>query len=445
MVHHVIIRLGPQDNYKAKAAGGDVQVPFAFERPGDPHAVRMNVPDVLRRHASMPPAVVEDLLRLAASVYCADTRVSRSVGHDGWARWFRLHLPVRQPDLWQSVEKDLSEMLSFLTGDRWELCFRRSKYKQQMSSRQVQLLPAPPTAVSLFSGGLDSFIGAIDRLESGEPLGLVSHYSTGTTSTAQSHTLAVLNKHYEGLVHHYGFFVAPPPLAGNVPEPTTRSRSILFFALGVLTASGIGRSVQLVVPENGLISLNPPLTPARTGSCSTRTTHPHYVTLFRTVLEGLKIPTEIILPYRFKTKGQMAAGVLNKKVLREGVHQTVSCSHPDAGRFLGQTPGEHCGYCVPCIIRRASLRVAGLDKPSRYVCNVLEDPPSADTTKGRDLRAFQMAARRFDPKGGDRHLFDMLSAGPVPPEDVNGYLAVYRKGMQEIRSFLGIGSRRVKT
>jgi hypothetical protein len=151
------------------------------------------------------------------------------------------------------------------------------------------------------------------------------------------------------------------------------------------------------------------------------------------------MPTEVVLPYRFQTKGRMAAGVLNTSAFRDGVHQTVSCSHPEVGRFQGKTPGQHCGYCVPCIIRRAALAAAGHDDPSRYDCDVLRDPPTANTQTGRDLRAFQMAARRFDPDGRHRHLFEVLSTGPIPPEDVTGYVEVYRSGMDEIRRFLGIG------
>lgn len=40
---------------------------------------------------------------------------------------------------------------------------------------------------------------------------------------------------------------------------------------------------------------------------------------------------------------------------------TLSCSHPTHGRIAGATPPINCGYCYPCIIRRASLHKIGFD------------------------------------------------------------------------------------
>lgn len=438
-MHHVIVRAGTEDGYQPAVPPGHNTVCVSFGRPGDPSSVRTNALDVLRENGLIAPAVTEDLFILAASAYCADTRIARSAGYDDWTRGIVLHLPVRQPDLWHSVRADLVEMLSFLTGDHWELRFRESRRTGAVRPMpQTLAFPKTPGTVALFSGGLDSFIGAIDRLEAGEPLGLISHHGVGVTNGVQERTLAVLTKHYPGLTTPYGFYVLPPRLGNEKPERTTRSRSVLFFALGTLVASGIGDRVPLLVPENGFISLNPPLTPARTGSASTRTTHPHYVDLFRGVLVGLGIATEVELPYRFQTKGQMAQGVLNPTAFSDGVRLTVSCSHPEVGRFRGKTPGRHCGYCVPCIIRRAALATAGRDDPGEYDRDVLTDPPAVAGRIGLDLRAFQMAARRFDPADALRSTFAVLDTGPIPPEELAGYVAVYRHGMDEISRFLGV-------
>lgn len=51
-------------------------------------------------------------------------------------------------------------------------------------------------------------------------------------------------------------------------EPSSRTRSLMFFAYGALAAAMLGG--QLFVPENGLISINPPLTSrSRCGSSPT--------------------------------------------------------------------------------------------------------------------------------------------------------------------------------
>ena len=53
---------------------------------------------------------------------------------------------------------------------------------------------------------------------------------------------------------------------GRFPdEPTRRSRSILFIALGLAAASARG-GVPLLIGENGFTSLNPPLASERAGS-----------------------------------------------------------------------------------------------------------------------------------------------------------------------------------
>lgn len=75
-------------------------------------------------------------------------------------------------------------------------------------------------------------------------------------------------------------------------ETTTRGRSVLFLALGVAVASGLGPA-RLLVPENGFISLNVPLTPPRSGSFSTRTTHPHLIALLRDLLNELQLPVAL--------------------------------------------------------------------------------------------------------------------------------------------------------
>ena len=60
-----------------------------------------------------------------------------------------------------------------------------------------------PTAVCLFSGGLDSFIGAIDLFAAKQTPMLVSHYWDGITSKHQTYCGSVLEKHFKGhSIHH---------------------------------------------------------------------------------------------------------------------------------------------------------------------------------------------------------------------------------------------------
>src|SRR5207247_1440493 len=135
-----------------------------------------------------------------------------------------------------------------------------------------------------------------------------------------------------------------------------------------------------------------PLTPSRLGSFSTRTTHPHMIGLFRTLLRDLGIPLEIDLPYRFATKGEMLTGCRNRAATDAGVPITMSCARPAAGRFAG-SPNRHCGRCVPCIIRRAAIRSARSTDPTEYiVTNLHANLPGAS---GSDVRVLRLALERY--------------------------------------------------
>ena len=113
----------------------------------------------------------------------------------------------------------------------------------------------------------------------------------------------------------------------------------------------------------------------------------------------------------------------------------MSCSHPEAGRFNGRPEGNHCGYCVPCLIRRASMAAAGLaDAPPDI--DVLTSPPNISSDKGEDLRAFLMALERFAEAPPHESLFRALATGWLPPEDAGEYAAVYSRGMEELGRFL---------
>ena len=194
--------------------------------------------------------------------------------------------------------------------------------------------------------------------------------------------------------------------------------------------------IAIYVAENGLISLNVPLTNSRIGSLSTRTTHPYFVSLFCDFLSLLKINIPIILPYRFQTKGEMIAQAKNQDALKNTVDLSMSCSHPEAGRYQGKKPNLHCGYCVPCIIRRASLASTQLDQASTYAIDILQDPPDPTTETGRDLRAFEMAIERGRFHNYRQALFDVLATGTISSDDIKCYIDVYTRGMKEVESFL---------
>jgi hypothetical protein len=79
-----------------------------------------------------------------------------------------------------------------------------------------------------------------------------------------------------------------------------RSRSLLYLALGLAAAAGFGGATPLIIPENGWISLNPPLTTNRLGSCSTRTTHPYFLEQLTGLWREVGLINPLVNPYKLR-------------------------------------------------------------------------------------------------------------------------------------------------
>ncbi len=402
--------------------------------------IRSNIQAEWRKRGIHPNAPAADFLDFAQAIYTADQVISRRLnGYQGWSRHICVHFPVSDLGLWRQACPKLVQMLSFLSGDKWEINFRQ-RINQRMIQDAVNSNPDGVTKVCLFSGGLDSFIGAIDLLSNGEKLALVSHYKGGSESVPQTQLYGALEQHF-GNSNFLPFQLYVQPKQNNVQaqkEDTSRARSFLFLAIGIVLANTYGQTIPLIVPENGLISLNVPLTPTRLSSHSTRTTHPHYMFLFQEILGHLGIINHIENPYRFKTKGEMIQECRDQAFLVANYGESMSCSHPDTSRYEGQRPGIHCGYCVPCIIRQSAETAAG-GIHTNYTHNVRTTPPAASSDKGSDLRAFKIALLHTQNLRRTGLLFHILRSGPISftnDQELSEYKSVYSRGMNEVRNFL---------
>lgn len=395
----------------------------------------------LKEIGVFPSEIGIDLLVLAAHVHAADTRISRvEQSQDSWTREMRLVVPVSDPTRWDAAAPTLKKALDFLTGDLWTIGFRaRPDRFATIASSAPPTLNAPLfDSLSLFSGGLDSLIGAIDLLEEGATPLLVSHFGEGATSDAQGKLFAGLKKHYSKSSFErlrVGMTFDDGLVEGVSSESSTRGRSFLFFALGVFAGTGLGKHFTLRVPENGLIALNVPLDPLRLGSNSTRTTHPYYMARWNDLLEALGIDGEVRNPYWNKTKGEMAAGCREPALLKNLAVDSLSCSSPSKGRWKGLGI-EHCGYCLPCLIRRASLLAAwgaGNDATMYTVQDLLAQPLDTRESVGQQVRAFQYAIVRLKDLP---QLADLLIHKPGSLADEAAHLDeladVYRRGLGEV-------------
>ena len=378
----------------------------------------------------VPTSACLDFFRFAAAVFCADKLAVRP---GTWTRPMSLAMPVRNLDAWTAVSASLGETLSFLSGDNWLV----HPIATAEADRPFEPVEDPVDAVCLFSGGLDSFAGAVDLLADGKKVCLVAHYEGGQAPKTQLHLARRLGARYgsDRVVFRHLFLRPAPhsplqvrPLPAE-REPSTRARSILFLAAGLVVASGYGPDVPLFIPENGFIGINVPLTDARNGSLSTRTTHPHFMEALTRCVARLGVSNTITNPYRVMTKGEMLAASHDQETLFRLAQQTLSCAHPEAPRYA-KRPQGNCGYCFPCLIRRASLHHVGLDRPDDYAFDVLREDDEMVGDRGADLRALVRSLNR------PAQAIDVLRNGPVPPDDISAFAGVFERGRVEILNWL---------
>lgn len=441
MKRHVIIgRFGSKDNVAIPIAKDEHETLFPLVV--SEKSLNFGIADILsdlKKLKIFPSEIAVDLMILAAHVYAADTRISRSTeSQDTWTREIRLVVPVSDVNVWNKAISQIVRLLNFLTGDRWSVAFRQRpvSFSTIVKKEAKDLWGSPYTGVSLFSGGLDSLIGAIDTLQAGKVPLLVSHAGDGATSKAQDLCFEKLKEYYKKV--NFGrlrFWLNIPGdiFKGIQTEDTTRGRSFLFFSLGVLAGTGIKQPFVLQVPENGLIALNIPLDALRLGSLSTRTTHPFYMDCWNELLSTLGINGKLENPYWNKTKGEMVDNCTNKKLLNEAVPLSLSCSSPTKGRWQGIST-QHCGYCLPCLIRRASLK----KDPTTYTLqDINAQTLNTLRSEGQQIRSFQVAIKRLSKNPALAKIL-IYKPGPLPqdPKIVSELANVYSRGMAEIGKLL---------
>jgi 7-cyano-7-deazaguanine synthase in queuosine biosynthesis len=341
-------------------------------------------------------------------------------------------MPVLDFDKWQSNKDHIEQMVSFLSGDVWEFEFRPREYNEQeiqaeqgFRRRKKKILT---DKFCMLSGGLDSFIGAIDLLDESQDIIFIGHYGGGKgVKPYQDQINEKLIKHYKLNDKQFFNFHASP--IGGI-EDTTRTRSLLFFAHAIILASTFDENTTIFVPENGFISLNIPLTNTRLGSSSTRTTHPFYMQSFQTLLKNLGLKITFNNPYQFLTKGEMIQNCKDFGFLKKNIGFTMSCSHPDIGRYKKESQPSHCGNCLPCVIRRSAILKAYSNDLSSYRDKEFE----LSITSINNLRSYKISLLGFKNSNLDNSLI-IQNAGPIS-SNIKEYYGVYKRGMMELDNLL---------
>lgn len=383
-----------------------------------------------------------DFLVICGLVYAVDKIVRRDTTPDLWTRTLDVVIPVGNRDLWVTASDNLAEAVSFLTGDRWSFEFvpATRNFSQRRSNRRVHAKGFPKSpVVSLLSGGLDSFIGAIDLLQKypSSKLLYVSHYDGHVSgpATDQNNLRRLLSSKFDQRLRHLQ--VRTGVIAGDSDdgkyrfETSFRSRSLIFLGLAVYAALKVGSNVPILIPENGPISVNIPLNPSRRGACSTRTVHPFFITSINNVLRSVGISHVVQNPYWFKTKGEMVKECAVPDVLAEGTPLSNSCGKAGRKQYWKNKRARACGVCVPCLLRRAALHSAGLDD-GIYGNEAFSGDPADYPDLHALLGLVQSKPSEYEIKKR------LMANGRIPLSELSPYAGVVQRMIDEVSEWVAV-------
>lgn len=402
------------------------------------------------------PAIYEDLFVIGISIFALDKRISRRKYLDCWTRDICVSIPLVEIDKWSGTENSWNKMLAFLTGDNWSIHFRKSEklYSQRENPNRKHLNIKECDCVSLFSGGLDSYCGAIKLLEDRKSPCLVGHNEYPKLRNKQKEFAEKFQEIYkEQKVNFVSFSAnsrAPRKKSGemlNGTENTSRGRSLLFLCAGLSIAGVMGKNIPVYIPENGFIGLNIPLTHSRKGTCSTRTTHPYFLNAFQELLTHVGIENPIINFYAYSTKREIVNSVKDTQAFISHYKDTISCSHPCVARYDKKWKREYpinCGYCYPCLIRKSSLLDIRDDRYTYDGEKIAFLDEFGETEKASDLRAVISSIYRYR-KLNDLEIKRMIRfAGSLDDEAVTNFLRLYKSSMRDLEELFSYDSEMIE-
>ena len=413
---------------------------FVWQRPTDGlSSMMVNIGPYLEDLGTVP-LVNREAVWLTAAAFLTDRTVRRP---KGWERQLELIIPSAEPDAWSAISDDLDGLLSFLTSDRWKVTVvpHVPESRELLHSDEPEQCPDSrfdmrgSDAVCLFSGGADSVCAAVKALAERRNVTLISHWDFAGHSGIQSRLVNDLRRLFGVDIPHLSVNLGrrkQQPGAGTFPdEPSRRSRSALFIALGLAVASARG-GVPLLIGENGFTSLNTPLASERRGAHSTRTTHPKFLRQLRGIFEAVGAHSDFTSPYADMTKGEMFSSVsdtIGQEQASALLSTSHSCAHLRRAKNFGLAATFQCGVCFGCLVRRAAFVASGLDDRTSYLVTDLNRHQRNEFLASKakaDIETMRYAVgRHFG-------MADILSLDLPDSYDLDGALDLVRRGFREL-------------
>jgi 7-cyano-7-deazaguanine synthase in queuosine biosynthesis len=339
-----------------------------------------------------------DLLNVASAIFACDLAFKRGE-RENIARQIDLNIPVINFAIFSAVREEIRFALLVLSHDAWNINFIPANGSPEPNRSWTMNNPA---ALLLFSGGLDSFSAAIDFGERLERVELVSHVTANPIVKGTQETLySYLQEKFPDKFNRISFHVTGRKSDGFAfpsdqdREESQRTRSFMFLTLAALTARRKGIRHVVYLAENGQMAIHLPLTAARISAFSTYTAHPEFLHKMQDILRKvLNFPLTIQNPYLYETKAEVIANLVKNH--QDIICKTISCWK--ASRVMGNV--NHCGICVPCLIRRIALESNGLVLPEYKIDLLRQDVSALDSNNegkrnlaelGEFIKVFEMA------------------------------------------------------
>jgi hypothetical protein len=308
---------------------------------------------------------------------------------------------VRVPDAWRSapVLDALVSVLSFLSEDTYEFEFVPLQDDEPLDGF-IEYATTPYSGrideVVMFSGGLDSLAGAVtETVVGGRQVLLVNHRSNEKLTPRHQELVRGLERHASSCPPlHFPVRLNKAKELGR--EHTQRTRSFLFAALGTLFARMADLS-RLRFYENGVVSLNLPLSPQVVGARASRTTHPCVLAGFGRLFSALfGCRFDVENPFLWDTKTDVV-----RRIGDSGCGHLVALSTSCGHTWERTARHTHCGVCSQCIDRRFAVLAAGQeanDPIDAYGLDLLTGPRRPGEPKTL-LAAYLELANRVERMG----------------------------------------------
>lgn len=330
---------------------------------GDSPVVRIYAKHIFYKYKEEMPLKFVDMINIAAAVQIGD-RFSYASPRDT-VRNIHLEIPVYEFEQIHSpdIVALLQETLAWFTGDYWSIQFSPRPKPTYEASFGV---PIFPVEVGLWSGGLDSLAGTLNRILA-DPTNFLALVGTGSSPLVlgiQKKVATKLKRLFPNQVQLFQVLIGLRNTKRIKPKNKfSRARGFVFTLVGAAIADFLGQN-RLYIYENGIGAINLRHTDSEVGADRSKAVHPisnEYMSEFISILQGKRF--QVVNPFLSHTKAQMCQ--VFKEVAPDLIPLTLTCDRAHRSK-----DAQQCGRCTSCLMRRHALAASDIQDETRYVYGI---------------------------------------------------------------------------